>query len=198
MTEFVIAVVLLIATPGPGVLAVAGIGTGFGWRAGLRFVLGVFIGTNTVAVIAASGLAALVLSLPGLRVIMALFSFSYLVFLASSIVLRGYAMKPTDHSRAPGVRDGIILQMVNPKNYAVNIALFTGFPILAGEVAWEIGTKFAIITLVWVPVHLCWLLFGASLSRLALAPRTRQLINLLMAVSMVAAAGLAALSFVFE
>jgi threonine/homoserine/homoserine lactone efflux protein len=47
--SFTLAVFLLIVTPGPGVLSTAGVGAAYGFRFGLRYVSGLFIGTNLVA-----------------------------------------------------------------------------------------------------------------------------------------------------
>ena len=46
MIAFVLAVFLLILTPGPGVLSLAGVGAAFGWRQGIKFLIGLFIGYN--------------------------------------------------------------------------------------------------------------------------------------------------------
>jgi threonine/homoserine/homoserine lactone efflux protein len=47
--SFAAAVFFLIITPGPGALSTAGVGSGFGFRVGLAYVAGPFIGTNLVA-----------------------------------------------------------------------------------------------------------------------------------------------------
>ena len=57
----------------------------------------------------------------------------------------------------------------------------------------EIAVKFAIVNVIWVPVHLTWLWAGVALKRLDLSPRTQSVINKLMALSMVAVVLLAAL-----
>ena len=49
MLTFALAVFLLIATPGPGVLSTAGVGSAFGWRPGLSYVTGLWAGTNLVS-----------------------------------------------------------------------------------------------------------------------------------------------------
>ena len=51
MGPFIAACLLLISTPGPGVLSTAGVGAGFGFRTGSRYVFGLCIGTNMVALI---------------------------------------------------------------------------------------------------------------------------------------------------
>ena len=40
MIIFVSAVFLLILTPGPGVLSLAGVGAAFGWRQGIKYLIG--------------------------------------------------------------------------------------------------------------------------------------------------------------
>ena len=62
MIAFTLSVFLLLITPGPGVLSTAGVGAAFGFRAGLRYVAGLCLGTNLVALIVVSGLAAIVLA----------------------------------------------------------------------------------------------------------------------------------------
>ena len=44
MITFAFAIVLMLATPGPGVLSAAGVSAGFGAAAGLRYVAGLCIG----------------------------------------------------------------------------------------------------------------------------------------------------------
>ena len=48
MFTFSVAVFFLIATPGPGVLSAAGVGAAFGYKSGMAYVTGLFIGTNLV------------------------------------------------------------------------------------------------------------------------------------------------------
>ena len=50
MLTFAAAVFFLLITPGPGVLTTAGVGAGYGRAQGLRFLTGLFIGTNLVAI----------------------------------------------------------------------------------------------------------------------------------------------------
>ena len=54
---FTFAVFLLLVTPGPGVLSTAGVGSGFGSRAGLIYLIGLFLGTNLVALAGVGGYA---------------------------------------------------------------------------------------------------------------------------------------------
>ena len=58
MVTFTIAVILFFITPGPAVLSVAGVGSAFGSGPGIKYIAGLWVGTNLVAIVIVSGLAA--------------------------------------------------------------------------------------------------------------------------------------------
>ena len=87
MLTFAISVFLLIVTPGPGVLSTAGFGAAYGFRRSLRYVFGLFLGTNLVFLAVASGLVAILFSIPSLRIFLLILSTCYLFYLASKLSL---------------------------------------------------------------------------------------------------------------
>jgi threonine/homoserine/homoserine lactone efflux protein len=192
MLEFAAAVFFLIVTPGPGVLSTAGVGSGFGARAGLAYVAGLWAGNNLVAGLVISGLAAAALATPWLRTVLVWGSTAYLLYLAGKIAFAGARVGFIHPERAPGFWNGLALQPINPKAYAVNAALFSGFAFMAAAPGWEVGIKLAILNAIWIPIHLGWLWAGVTLRRLDLAPRTTRAINMGMAASMLIVVALAA------
>ena len=192
MLSFAAAVFFLIITPGPGVLSTAGVGSGYGFRAGLLFLIGLFVGTNIGALIVVSGLAALIFSVPYVRTVLLVASAGYLLYLAARIALSGTRIAFIETEKAPGILGGLTLQLINPKVYAVNTALFTGFPFWPESLLVETLIKFAIINTIWVPVHLTWLGAGVLVKRLALPERVQFAINVCMALAMLSVVGLAA------
>jgi len=176
------------------VLSTAGVGSGFGFRPGLVYIVGLFIGTNLVALAVVSGLAGIILAEPYVRTILLLASTAYLFYLAARIAFSGSKIAFIETDKAPGVGGGILLQALNPKAYAVNTTLFTGFGFWPSSLAAEVMVKFVIINAIWIPIHVLWLYAGVSLQRLALAPRTHFAINIAMALAMLAVVGLAVLS----
>ena len=166
MAAFVFAVLLLMVTPGPGVLSTAGIGSGFGFRAGLAYVFGLWLGNNGVAIAVVSGLAALMLSIPWLRMLLLAASVAYLFYLAAKIAFSGSRIGFIHPVRPPGMWGGLALQAINPKAYAVNTMLFSGFPFLPSNLTLEVIAKLAISNLIWIPIHLVWLWAGVA-TRLA-------------------------------
>ena len=191
MSAFLAAVFLLLVTPGPGVLSTAGVGAAFGARAGLRYVAGLFLGTNLVALAVVSGLAALVLAAPALRTALLVASVGYIAWLAARVALSGTGVRFAASARAPGVRAALLLQAINPKAYVVNAALFTGFPFEGATRAAETAWKLVLIDAVWVPIHLAWLAAGIGLRRLDPPPRVQRTINVAMATALLGVVALA-------
>ena len=194
MLAFTAALFFLIITPGPGVLTTAGIGSGFGYAAGLRFLAGLFISTNLVALAVVTGVAATLFSLPYLRSVLLYASIAYLIYLAARIALSGSRIAFIRSATPPGFLIGLGFQAINPKAYAVNTTLFSGFAFWPDSILVETAIKFLIMNIVWIPVHLGWLAAGVYLQRLDLPQRTMFIINLLMAAAMLIVVGLAARS----
>lgn len=194
MITFAVAVFLLIITPGPGVLTTAGVGAAYRYRVGLTYVLGLFLGTNLVAFAVITGFAAFVLNIPYVRAILTVLSFGYLTYLAAKIAFAGSKLAFIDATRQPTVMTGVLLQIINPKAYAVNTALYTGFAFYPDNWMIEVTAKFIISNVIWIPIHLAWLWAGVSLHRLNLSPERQRLINYAMAAALMGVVILAILS----
>lgn len=194
MIAFCLAVLLLLITPGPGVLSTAGVGAAFGFRAGLRYVTGLWIGTNLVALVVVSGLAAIILANDWARYVLLILSTVYLFYLAIRIACAGRRIAFISASSKPGLRAGLLLQLINPKAYAVNLTWFSGFVLLPQSLWLETLIKFLIINLIWIPIHLLWLMAGNTVNQLDLSPRTHFIINAGMATAMLVVVALAIFS----
>ncbi|MEM8699330.1 MAG: LysE family translocator [Pseudomonadota bacterium] len=194
MLEFATAVFFLLITPGPGVLSVAGVGSGFGWARGMTYLWGLCLGNFLVGVAVVSGLAALIFSVPYLREVLLVASAAYLSWLAWKIATAGGRVAFSEARTAPGFRDGVALQFINPKAYAVNTNLFTGFAFAGSAFATEVAVKFAILNAIWIPIHVLWLWAGVSLRRMDLPERYLRAINIAMAVCLMIVVGLALVS----
>ncbi|WP_238367489.1 LysE family translocator [Mesobacterium pallidum] len=191
MLTFTAAVFLLFITPGPGVLTTAGFGAAYGFRPSLRYVLGLFIGTNLVMLGVVTGVAAVILSLPWLRIVLMIASVGYLIYLAARIAFAGAKIAFMEAKAPPGVLGGLALQAINPKAYAVNTSLISGFNYAPDAYVFEVVSKAVIMNAIWIPVHLAWLWAGVALHRLDLSPRAQRGINYAMALSMLGVVALA-------
>jgi len=172
---------MLLITPGPGVLSTAGVGAAFGFGSGLRYVFGLFLGTNLVALAVISGLATVVLAIPFARTLLLILSTLYLVYLASKIAFAGSKVAFIEAKQCPGVKAGILLQAINPKAYVVNTALFSGFAFFPDSLLAETLIKFVLINAIWIPIHFLWLYAGSLIRQLNLPEQKQRIINWVMA-----------------
>ncbi|WP_293440537.1 LysE family translocator [Planktotalea sp.] len=191
MIEFIIAVVFLLITPGPGVLTTAGIGAAYGYRAGLGFVGGLMLGGFINMMIVISGLAALILAIPSLRLVLLIGSVAYLLYLAWRIASAGAKVGFAPADTPLGLKNGLMLQFINPKAYVVSTTLFSGFIFLPESPVLEVVLKLIVFNLIWLPIHLVWLGFGAKIGSLNLPQSRQRAINIGMALALVAVVGIA-------
>ena len=193
MLTFAIVSLLMFITPGPGVLSLAGVGAAFGWRHGLRYMAGLFAGHFLVSIAVITGLAAIILAEPFIRRLLLLASAGYLGYLALRIALAGSKISFIQIN-APGFMTGMTLQFINPKAYAVHTTFFTGFAFYPDSFVVETGLKLIIMNAIWISLHLCWLYAGCKLNELNLPDKTQKLINIFMAICLVALVGMSAWS----
>ena len=185
MLIFVAAAILLIITPGPGVLSLAGVGSAFGFRAGLKYFIGLFVGNNLVGVFVISGVGALVLADPVTRTVLLVLSSIYLIYLASTIALSGSNIGFKGYTHKPGIKSGVLLQIINPKAYVVNSTMYSGFLLFENAYLLEVFIKVLIVNTIWIPVHFLWLYIGVFIKRLDLSLSIQRTINYFMAIAMV-------------
>tara|TARA_B100001248_G_scaffold261305_2_gene252054 strand:+ start:6644 stop:7234 length:591 start_codon:yes stop_codon:yes gene_type:complete len=185
MLTFAITVFLLIVTPGPGVLSTAGFGAAYGYKKSLRYVFGLFLGTNLVFLAVSTGLIAILISIPSLRIFLLILSTCYLFYLAAKIALAGSNIAFIKAKSPPGIISGVLLQAINPKAYVVNTTLVSGFAFYQSSFAIELVIKFFIMNSIWIPLHLLWLYVGTVLHELNLSIKNQRIINLMMSLSMV-------------
>ena len=195
MIAFGMAVFLLLVTPGPGVLSLASVGAAFGFRAGIGYLSGLFIGNNLVCFAVISGLATVMLANPVIRLLLLIMSAAYLGYLAFRIAFAGAKIAFIQVSK-PGLLAGATLQLINPKAYAVHITLFSGFAFYPGNFFVEVTLKLLIANVIWILLHFSWLYAGVMVNQLELPEQTKRVINLLMAVCLLAVVSLSIWSII--
>ena len=194
MITFAIAFFIMIITPGPAVLSLAGTGAGFGWKLGVFYLLGLFIGTNAVMIFVITGLKGILFEVPYVEPAFLTISLTYLTWIAWRISFSQNKTTIKKSKKAPSFLEAIFLQLINPKAYIVNGILFAGFPIETFTLQKEIISKIIIINLVWIPVHFFWLWLGIKLRSWGLESGKQKTVNKLMGLSLLIVIILAALS----
>ena len=177
MTSYIIISFLMMVTPGPGVLSLAGVGAGFGWRVGIMYLIGLFLGTNGVALLVVLGFKQFLFEIDGVELTFLVLSLSYLSFLSWRIATSDNKTGFKETSKAPKLYEGIFLQFVNPKAYVVQGQLFVVLSLGISSYNTEILTKFLIVNSIWIPIHILWLWLGISLKKWSLASNKQVWVN---------------------
>ena len=168
MIAYIIVSFLMMVTPGPGVLSLAGVGAGFGWKVGMMYLIGLFFGTNGVALLVVLGFKQLLFEIDGVEITFLILSLSYLSFLSWRIATSDNKTGFKQSLKAPRLYEGIFLQFVNPKAYVVQGHLFVVLSLGLASFNTEIIVKFIIVNSIWIPIHLLWLWLGISLKKWSL------------------------------
>ena len=194
MLTFTLAVFVLAGTPGPALVSIVAVGSAFGFKQGVRYVIGAIFGANIVILMVISGFTALLANLPSLRALLAGVSLCYLVYIAWQIATAPNVLNDNENVKIVGLIDGVLIQILNPKAYAVALALFFGFPFSNHSFVIETLTKLLIINGIFIPAYLLWLLFGVKLRELKLSRRKAKLVNWTLAILMLLAVAFSSIS----
>ncbi|MEM7197211.1 MAG: hypothetical protein AAF352_02445 [Pseudomonadota bacterium] len=115
-----------------------------------RYFSGLRLGTNLVFCITASRLAAIMLSVPFVRMILLLVSTAYLCWIAHGIAMQGADLTFMKSRSVPSIKTCVALQLVNT-------IFVSGFSLFPDMLLWELAIKIIIINPVWISLHiLCW------------------------------------------
>ena len=193
MITYIIISFLMMVTPGPGVLSLAGVGAGFGWKVGMMYLIGLFFGTNGVALLVVLGFKQFLFEIDGVEITFLLLSLSYLFYLSWRIATSDNKTGFKQSLKAPRLYEGIFLQFVNPKAYVVQGHLFVVLSLGMVSYTTEIIVKFIIVNSIWIPIHLLWLWLGISLKKWSLAVNKQIWVNRGMGLALFAVVVLSAI-----
>ena len=184
--SFVLATFALLASPGPGTLALAANGAAYGFRGSIRFLIGTMIGLIIAIIVAvAVGLFAVILTIPYVRPALLSLSLAYLAWLAFSIAT-ATPLANIGNRLPPSLAGGLTLGLTNPKAYAAFAALFAGF-VIGPATALDQAIKAITCLVVMVISELFWLSAGNLLRKPFTHPQWSRLLNVGLAAAMVIA-----------
>ena len=123
----------LMGSPGPATISLAGIGTAFGFRQGIAYLLGIILGTVGVLVMIATGVTALLLAIPALVTILTIAAAAYIVYLAWKIAFAPVGVTKATAEQVPSFATGLILALANPKAFAAIGAVYSSHTIVEGN-----------------------------------------------------------------
>mgnify|MGYP001249508501 CR=1 FL=1 len=194
MIAFIIVVFVLAATPGPALLSIVGAGSAFGFRGGLPYTFGALLGANIVIILSIVGFASILMAAPNLKIFLSIVSLSYLVYVALQVAGSNQMVNDTEKKPRLGVINGVIIQLLNPKAYAVGIALFSGFPLAINNMLSEVIIKLLLINSIFVPAYFLWLFFGEILHARLSVTTNNKTVNVSLALLMMLSVVISAIS----
>jgi len=193
LTALILASAAVMGSPGPSTMSVTAVGAAFGLRRSLGYMSGLVLGTIAVLIAVATGLFALLLSVPRLAPPLLAASGAYILYLAVKIATAPPLSKGDRRTAAPSLAAGFLLAVANPKAYVAIAAVFASTDLPVGSPAAGAVLKTLVLASMIVAIHFAWLLAGSAFSRIFHDPRSSRIANIVFAATLVVATAFAIL-----
>lgn len=181
---------LLIAavTPGPNNVMLTASGMNFGYIKTLPHILGIYVGFTTLILLCAFGVGAAYHAFPQIEIVLKILGSLYLVYLAFKIATAGrLGLKEKEQSAKRPITfvEAAMFQFINPKAL---VACLTAISLLPPDMG-ILQSLFIIITLNTFTCFVStstWTVFGKMIAGLFRDDKTRQIINIALAILLLA------------
>ena len=182
----------IMGSPGPATISLVAAGSAYGVRRCVPYLAGIVAGTIVVLLAVATGITAALLAVPALGTVLIAISAAYILWLAYHIATAPPLSARDGATDAPSLAGGALLGVANPKAWVAIAAAFASST-LADAATTDAGAKIAVLTGMIVVINATWLVAGGSLAPLLRDPRRARVVNVALAVALIAATGLATL-----
>ena len=186
LLSLITATALLLGSPGPATLGLAGVGATFGFTAGLPFLAGILSGLCVVIIATTLGLATVFESFPSVRIAVQIIGALYILYIAFKIATAPLIATAETESK-PKFVGGFILNLLNPKAYAAFMALFSQFLLPVSSPVMAFLATASMCFVIALLVDTIWLALGDVIRPLFQQPRQARMIRVLFALFMVMA-----------
>lgn len=188
----VLVALAIMGSPGPATISLVAAGSAYGvWRS-LPYLTGIIVGTTIVLLAVATGITAALLAVPAIGSILIWASVAYILWLAYHIASAPPLSEPSAALSTFTLAGGTFLGIANPKAW-VGIAAVFASGHLAGATTPDAAAKIAVLTAMIIAICAMWLVAGSSIAPLLRDPRRARVVNIALAVALVAATALAVL-----
>ncbi len=179
---------VLLGSPGPATLSLAAVGATFGVGRGVPYLAGILMGLFCGMLGAVFGVAAVFTQWPQAEWFVQLLGAAYLMYVAYRIATAPVLTNgDIEQNRAPGLRDGFILNLLNPKAYAAFFVLFSQFLLPLEELSAQYVATSLIVFAVAIVVDSIWLVIGSWIRAIFANPKSARATRILFALSIVIA-----------
>jgi threonine/homoserine/homoserine lactone efflux protein len=178
----------IMGSPGPATISLTAAGAAFGIRRSSRYLAGIIIGSTIVLLAVGTGITAVLRAVPAVRTGLVAISVAYILRLAYRVATAP-AHTGERVPRSATFAGGALLGVANPKAWVAIAAVFVSSR-LAGPGAMDAVAKIVVLTAMIVVINVTWLVAGASLAPWLRNPHHARVINVSLALALVAATAL--------
>jgi threonine/homoserine/homoserine lactone efflux protein len=115
LLALVLASAVVMGSPGPATISVTAVGAAFGLRHSLGYAWGIILGTIAVLLVVATGVMAVLASMPKLAPLLAVASAAYILYLAFRIATAPPLAARAAEASRPTWLAGFLLAVANPR-----------------------------------------------------------------------------------
>jgi threonine/homoserine/homoserine lactone efflux protein len=152
------------------------------------YLVGILMGLFCAMLGAVFGVAAVFTQWPQAEWIVQLLGAAYLMYVAYRIATAPVLTNgDIEQHTAPGLRDGFILNLLNPKAYAAFFVLFSQFLLPLEDLPAQYLATSLVVFAVAVIVDSIWLAIGSGIRSIFANPRSARATRILFALSIVIA-----------
>ncbi|WP_320171618.1 LysE family translocator [Maridesulfovibrio sp.] len=182
---FLIFVIVMTGTPGPGNLASMALGQAVGFRRSIPFLSGIVVGGTVMDILSVIGLAELFMASPRIAAVLKILGLVYILYLAWKVL----GMNAETGSKRKSFRfyEGLMLHPLNPKHYAMTVSAFSQFVGVHAPSVTDMIIFVGCFTCGATLFHSLWCIAGESILKVLQSPKLRYTVNTSMVVLMLGA-----------
>ena len=176
--------VVTLFTPGPNNVMLMASGLNFGFRRAIPHLVGVTLGFAAMVLIVGVGLGAVFEAYPAIHTVIRYAGAAYLLYLAWKIARAG-PVEEGERGRPISFLQAVAFQWVNPKGWVMAVG---GIAAYAGIAAYPFNMIMiaAVFGVLGLASSWTWVMFGSGLGRVLKDPRSIRIVNIVMALALVA------------
>jgi len=176
--SFLSYIVIVSFTPGPNNIMAMNNAKNTGFKNGLIFCFGGFIGGIVVMTLSVVFSTFLYIFIPKIQFLMKLFTAAYMVYLILLIILS--KNDNNEKTKAENLLMGLLMTIVNPKVIIFGITVMSSYIIPYYKEILQLSVFILLLSLIGFLSMICWSLFGTIFDKIF--SKHKNIINFIMAV----------------
>ncbi|WP_187654691.1 LysE family translocator [Xenorhabdus sp. PB62.4] len=171
-------------TPGPNNMLLTSSGANFGIRRSIPLCLGIVLGMQTILLLSAFGVAALLLIYPAIHIGLKVLGSLYLLWLAWKTATSHYKRLDTSMPSMPPIKiyQGWLLQFLNPKTWLMGLGAVSSYSLAGEQYGYSILTISIVMLFSSITAGAIWLMLGSLIGRLLQSRHSWFMFNIAMGI----------------